>query len=64
MTRTNRNRLLAILLAAIPVLSYSYFVSDFLSRNSDDETIDNQLSHRYRIGQQTVQPQLNPSDQR
>lgn len=52
MTRTTRNRLLAILLALIPVGSYYYFLTDFMSDKPD--TTKNTVSggHRYRIVQE------------
>ncbi len=49
MTQTNRNRLLAVLLIIIPVGSYSYFLTEFISDKSVADEKNSSMKHRYRI---------------
>jgi hypothetical protein len=51
MTQTNRNRLLAALLVAIPLASYSYFVTQFISEKPVADENNSSIKHRYRIDQ-------------
>jgi hypothetical protein len=51
MTQTNRNRLLAVLLIIIPLASYSYFVTQFISDKSVEDEQNSTMKHRYRIDQ-------------
>ncbi|MEE9412451.1 MAG: hypothetical protein V3V22_05295 [Methylococcales bacterium] len=51
MTRTNKNRLLAGLLIVIPLGSYYYFLTEFLSDKSIADEQDGSMKHRYRIDQ-------------
>ncbi|MEE9423814.1 MAG: hypothetical protein V3V18_02410 [Methylococcales bacterium] len=51
MTQTTRNRLLATLLVVIPLASYSYFVTQFISDKSVADEQNSSMKHRYRIDQ-------------
>lgn len=54
MTRKKRNILLALLLAVIPVLSYYYFLNDFLESNTVKDLMDNEKNHRVKISSEMV----------
>ncbi len=59
MTRTNKNRLLAGLLIVIPLASYYYFLTEFLSDKSVADEQSGSVKHRYRIDQtQSVPAQV------
>ncbi len=51
MTQTNKNRLLAVLLVVIPLASYYYFLTEFISDKSVVDERDDAVKHRYRIDQ-------------
>ncbi|MCH9699664.1 MAG: hypothetical protein K0U68_16320 [Gammaproteobacteria bacterium] len=54
MTRKKRNILLALFLAVIPVLSYNYFLYDFLGSDTVKDLMDNEKNHRVKISSKTV----------
>ncbi len=64
MNKTNRNRLFAVLLAIIPIASYYYFLTDFISNNPETDNNSGSNEHRQRIEQNhSVPTQLDQSDQ-
>jgi hypothetical protein len=65
MTKKTRNRLLALLLVVIPIGSYSYFVTSFISNQADANKQDSNTQHRRRIEQtQLIPAQIDPANQR
>lgn len=56
MTRTNKNRVLAGLLIVIPLASYYYFLTEFLSDKSVTDEQNGLVKHRYRIDQTQLIP--------
>ncbi len=51
MTRTNKNRLLAGLLIVIPLASYYYFLTEFISDKPVTDEQNGSMKHRFRIDQ-------------